>query len=183
MIARFFCRLQEVRYDRSPHSGPKWRAFLKRTHNIQSTNKGRREETQPVKAFLRDNDYPMSFIWNCERVLTKQPAEDNLNGFVVLPFVQGLSEKIGRILKQRKVKVAYKPQKNDQQPFSASQTARRFWPPEIRHSIQNQLHTVQFCVLWPNRKIITDPNCGAQKGSDKCWPELQSCKPCPPIQP
>ena len=52
----------------------------------------------------------MSFIRNCERALTKQPAEDNFNGFVVLPYVQGVSEKIGRILKQQKVKVAYKPQ-------------------------------------------------------------------------
>ena len=65
---------------------------------------------QPVKAVLRDNNYPMSFIQNCERALTKQPAENNFSGFVVLPYVQGLSEKIGRVLKQQKVKVAYKPQ-------------------------------------------------------------------------
>ena len=52
----------------------------------------------------------MSFIGNCERALTKQPAENNFIGFVVLPYVQGVSEKIGRILKQQKVKVAYKPQ-------------------------------------------------------------------------
>ena len=52
----------------------------------------------------------MSFIRNCERALTKQPAEDTFNGFVVLPYVQGVSEKIGRILKQQKVKVAYKSQ-------------------------------------------------------------------------
>ena len=60
------------------------------------------------KAVLQDNNYPMSFIQNCKRVLTKQPA-DNFHGFVVLPYVQGISEKIGRILKQQKVKVAYKP--------------------------------------------------------------------------
>ena len=30
--------------------------------------------------------------------------------FVVLPYVPGVSEKIGRILNQHKVKVAYKPQ-------------------------------------------------------------------------
>ena len=47
----------------------------------------------------------MSFIHNCERALT-----NNFNGFVVPPYVQGVSEKIGRILKQQKVKVAYKPQ-------------------------------------------------------------------------
>ena len=40
----------------------------------------------------------------------EQPAENNFNGFVVLPYVQGVSEKIGRTLNQQKVKVAYKPQ-------------------------------------------------------------------------
>ena len=49
-------------------------------------------------------------IQNCERALTKQPAENNFSGFVVLPYLQGVSEKIGRVLKQQKVKVAYKPQ-------------------------------------------------------------------------
>ena len=73
-------------------------------------NKGRREETQRVKAVLRNNNYPMSFIQNCERASTTQRAENNFNDFVVLPYVQGVSEKIGRILKQQKVKVAYKPQ-------------------------------------------------------------------------
>ena len=52
----------------------------------------------------------MSFIRNGERALTKQPAEVNFNGFVVLPYVQGVSEKRGRSLKQQKVKVAYKRQ-------------------------------------------------------------------------
>ena len=84
--------------------------LLKRANNIPSMNKGRREEIQQVKAVLRDNNYPMSFIRNCERALTKQPAENNFNGFVVLPYVQGVSEKIGCILKQQMVKVAYKPQ-------------------------------------------------------------------------
>ena len=84
--------------------------LLKRAKNIPSTNKGRREETKRVKAVLRDNNYPLSFIQDCERALTKQPTENNFNGFVVLPYVQGVSEKIGRILKQQKFKVAYKPQ-------------------------------------------------------------------------
>ena len=52
----------------------------------------------------------MSFIQNCKRALTKQPAENNFCDFVVMPFVQGASKKIGRILKPQKVKVAYEPQ-------------------------------------------------------------------------
>ena len=43
-------------------------------------------------------------------MLTRQPAENTFNGFAVLPYVQAVSEKIGRILKQQKVKEAYKPQ-------------------------------------------------------------------------
>ena len=111
--------------------------LLKRANNIPSTNKGRREETQRVKAVLRDNNYPMCFIRNCERALTQQPAEDNFNGFVVLPYVQGVSEKIGRILKQQKGQSSLQTTTNHQQPFSVPQRARRFWPPEMRHSVQN----------------------------------------------
>ena len=76
---------------------------------LPSTNKGRQEETQRVKAVLRENNDPMSFIHNCERALTTQPAENYFNGFVMLPYVKDVSEKIGHILKQQKVKVAYKP--------------------------------------------------------------------------
>ena len=84
--------------------------LLRRAHNIPSTNKGRWEEMHRVKAVLRDNNYPLSFIHNCKRALTTQPVENNFNGFVVLPYVQGVSEKIGHILNQQIVKVAYKPQ-------------------------------------------------------------------------
>ena len=41
--------------------------LLRRPNNIPSTNKGRREETQRVKAVLQDNNYPMSFIQNYVR--------------------------------------------------------------------------------------------------------------------
>jgi len=46
--------------------------LLKRANNIPSTNEGKREETQQVKAVLRDNNhwYLMSFIQNCKRALT-----------------------------------------------------------------------------------------------------------------
>ena len=65
--------------------------LLKRANNIPPTNKERREETQRVKAVPRDNNYPMSFIRNCERALTKQSAENSFNGFVVLPYVRSSS--------------------------------------------------------------------------------------------
>jgi len=84
--------------------------LLRRAKTIPSTNKGRREETQRVKAVLRENNYPLTFINNCERALTRTPADINFNGFVVLPYVQGVSERIGRVLKQQQVGVSYRPQ-------------------------------------------------------------------------
>ena len=83
--------------------------LLRRAQNIPSTQKGKCEETRRVKAVLRDNNYPSSFINSCERSLSKLPADQPSNGFVVLPYVQGISERIGRILKKQQIKVAFKP--------------------------------------------------------------------------
>ena len=45
--------------------------LLRRAKTIPSANKGRREETQRVKAVLRENNYPLTFMNNCERALTR----------------------------------------------------------------------------------------------------------------
>ena len=62
---------------------------------------------QWVKVELCENNYTVTFINNCERALTRKPANINFNWFVVLPYVQGVSETIGRILKQQQVGVSY----------------------------------------------------------------------------
>ena len=62
--------------------------------------------TKRVKAVLRDNNYPSSFS---ERSLSKLPTDVPSNGFVVLPYVQGISERISRLLRQQQIKVAFKP--------------------------------------------------------------------------
>ena len=62
--------------------------------------------TKRVKAVLRDNNYPSSFS---ERSLSKLPTDLPSNGFVVLPYVQGISERISRMLRQQQIKVAFKP--------------------------------------------------------------------------
>ena len=85
--------------------------LLRRAKNIPSTQEGKRKETKRVKSVLRENNYPSSFINKCERSLSKPPEDLPTNGFVVLPYVQRISEKIGRILRQQEIKVAYKPLK------------------------------------------------------------------------
>ena len=94
-----------------------------------------------------------------------------------------VSERIGRVLKQQQVGVSYRPQLTINSLFPRPTGARWFWPSKFRHSVQNQLRAVQFCILWTNRETTQDSNCGAQKGSVKFWSQLESCRPCPSIKP
>ena len=151
--------------------------LLKRAKNIPSTNKGRREERKRVKAVLRDNNYPLSFIRDCERALTKQPTENNFNGFVVLPYVQGVSEKIGHILKQQKVKVAYKLQLTISnlfpRPKEQDESDRQ------KSGIVYKINCTQCNFVYygqTERPLKTRSNCGAQKGKT---PKLQAMSTIP----
>ena len=83
--------------------------LLRRAQNIPLIQMGKSEETKRVKAVLRDNNYPCSFINSCERSLSKLPTDLPSNGFVVLPYVQGNSERVSRILRQQQIEVAFKP--------------------------------------------------------------------------
>jgi len=85
--------------------------LLLRAKNIPSTSKGKHEETRRVKAVLRENNYPSSFIKECKRALETKSTKPTTNGFVVLPYVKGVSERIGRVLKQQSLQVSYKPQR------------------------------------------------------------------------
>ena len=140
---------------------------LKRAKSFPSTNKGRREETQLVRAVLRDNNYPMFFIQNCKRALTKQLAEKNFSGFVVLPNIQSVSEKIGGILKQQQVKVAYKPQLTINSLFPRHKKLDD--SDRQKSGIVYRISCTQcnFVYYGQTRKVIEDPNCGAQNGSSR----------------
>ena len=52
-----------------------------------------------------------SVCGSCEKSLSKLPTDLPSNGFVVLTYVQGISERISRILRQQQIKVAFKPLK------------------------------------------------------------------------
>jgi len=86
-------------------------SFILRARNIPSTSKGKRKETRQVKAVLRENNYPSCFINECERALATKPSRPTTYSFVVLPYVKGVSERIGRLLKQQSIQVSYKPQR------------------------------------------------------------------------
>ena len=51
-----------------------------RARNIPSTSKGKHEETRQVKAVLRENNYPSSFVRECERARTTKSTKPTTNG-------------------------------------------------------------------------------------------------------
>lgn len=99
--------------------------LLKRAGTIPSSNRSKRAERKHVIKVLRENNYPRSFIRDCEKVnKTRQlqstnndPVRDEPTGFVLLPYVGGLSEKISRLLRNHGVKVAHKPMQTLQHYF------------------------------------------------------------------
>ena len=75
----------------------------------------RRTSEQPFCAqksgVLRENNYPSGFIKECERALATKPSQPTTNGYVVLPYFKGVSERIGRVLKQQSLRVSFQPQR------------------------------------------------------------------------
>ena len=147
------------------------KTLLFRARNIPSTSKGKREEAQRVKAVLRENNYPSGFIKECERALATKPSQPTTNGYVVLPYVKGVSERICRVLKLATKFASFLPAtENHQQSFSSTQTAGWNRPSFIWNSVQNQLQSMRFCILWPDRKSTEDADFWAQKGCSDVRP-------------
>ena len=85
--------------------------LLLRVRNISSTSIGKHEEKRRVKAVLQENNYSSGFIEDCERALATKPSMSTTNSFALLPYIKGISEGIGRLLKQQSLRVSYKPQR------------------------------------------------------------------------
>ena len=102
----------------------------------------------------------MNFIDNCERASTRKPADINFNGFVVIPYVQGVSERIGRVLKQQQAGLSYRPQR----------TINSLFPcPNEQHDSDRQKSGIVYKISLTVQFSIS----GAQKGSIKFRPQLK----------
>ena len=83
------------------------------------------------------------FIKQCERARTRsrQKREQNIasehtsqpNRCITIPYVQGVSEKIGGVLRREGIKVAYKPIRTINQVFPRPIGS----PDETKHRVQN----------------------------------------------
>ena len=85
--------------------------LLLRARNILSTSKGKREETRQMKGMLQENNYQSGFIKRCERALATKPTKPTRNSYVVLTYINDVSERIDHVLKQKSLRVSYQPQR------------------------------------------------------------------------
>ena len=74
------------------------RTLLDRARNIPSTEAQREIERNYVVNALKDNGYPDSFINSTLPPNPQTSTQSDHKGFVVLPYIQGVSERIGRTL-------------------------------------------------------------------------------------
>ena len=86
------------------------RTLMDRAKNIPSTEEEASRETKRVAKALATNNYPANFIHNGRQLNRRQEMNDtDQRGLVILPYAQGFSEKVAKVLRGFNIKVAHKP--------------------------------------------------------------------------
>ena len=88
------------------------KTLLRRADCLPSSLDSKAEERKYVSNVLKANGYTKTFLRNCQKPVTNSNALDErepVTGFAVIPYIQGVTEPIKRILNSHNVKVAQKP--------------------------------------------------------------------------
>ena len=87
------------------------KTLLRRADCRQSSLDSKAEERKYVSKVLKANGYTKTFLRNCQTPVTNSNALDErepATGFAVIPYIEGVTEPIKRILNSHNVKVAQK---------------------------------------------------------------------------
>ena len=88
------------------------KTLLRRADCLPSSLDSKAEERKYVSNVLKENGYTKTFPRNCQKPATTSSTPDErepATGFAVIPYIQGVTEPIKRILNGHNVKVAQKP--------------------------------------------------------------------------
>ena len=88
------------------------KTLLRRADCLPSSLDSKAEERKYVSNVLKANGYTKTFLRNCQKPVTTSNALDErepATGFAFIPYIQGVTEPIKRILNSHNVKVAQKP--------------------------------------------------------------------------
>ena len=88
------------------------KTLLRRADCSPSSPDSKAEERNYVSNDLKANGYTKAFLCNCQKPVTTSNTLDErepATGFAVIPYIQGVTEPIKRILNSRNIKVAQNP--------------------------------------------------------------------------
>ena len=88
------------------------KTLLRRADCLPSSLDSTAEERKDVSNVLKANGYTKTFLRNCQKPVTTRSTLDErepATGFVIIPYIQGVTEPIKRVLNSHNVKVAQKP--------------------------------------------------------------------------
>ena len=90
------------------------KTLLQRAESLPSNSDSQANEREYVLNILGENDYPKRFLNDCMRspVCRNQnnsEGEISAKGYAIVPYIQGVTEPIKRILSNCNIKVALKP--------------------------------------------------------------------------
>jgi hypothetical protein len=90
------------------------KTLLQRAESLQSNSDSQANEREYVLNILGDNDYPKRFLNDCLRspVCRNQnnsEGDTSVRGYAIVPYIQGVTEPIKRILSNCNIKVVLKP--------------------------------------------------------------------------
>ena len=89
------------------------KTLLRRADCLPSSLDSKAEERKYVSNVLKANGYTKTFLRNCQKPVTTSSTPDErepATGFAVIPYIQGVTEPIKRILNSHNVKFASKNQ-------------------------------------------------------------------------
>ena len=88
------------------------KTLIRKADCLSSSLYSKAEERKDVSNVLKANGYTKTFLRNCRKPVTTSSTPDKrepATGFAVIPYIQGVTEPIERILNSHNVKVAQKP--------------------------------------------------------------------------
>lgn len=91
------------------HKAAVVRTLLHRADSLLSDEEHRAAEHQHIKSALKANGYPKRFIQNHSTRKQQKQQEEETIGFATMPYVQGVTERIQRVLGQYNIKSCVRP--------------------------------------------------------------------------
>ena len=101
------------------------RSLMDRAHNLPSTPELKQQEEQRVTLDLTMNVYPHQFVNNCRKssiqiAESEETPAPKATSFVLIPYVQGTSERIKRTLNKANIKTTFRPLRTPENIFRKS---------------------------------------------------------------